>query len=799
MIEKNRIVNPISLKIWEDRYQFNGETYEESLKRVSDYISSKPKDSDELFELMDKGLFFPAGRTMCNAGIGKNLTLNNCFNFNSVGDSISEIFDAVKVGSLTHQAGGGIGYDFTHIRPNGTPTSNNATASGVVSFLQVFDAQTKTILASGRRGANLSALNIYHPDIYEYLESKSYDEGKLTQFNLSVMVDDNFMKAVENDENVFLRYPVYDENNHIITDESKWKVKEEIRALDLWNLLMKKVYDTGEYGVFFYENMNEDNPTYYAETITSSNPCGEYLSGVLKFDFAKLKKVNPEDYKGACNLGSIFVHKHVLKPFTQNAKIDWDELRKTIKISVRALDGIIDINKFPLEAYENYQKAFRTIGLGVTGIANTLAMLNVNYGSEESVDVVDNIMEFVAYEAYMASIELAKEKGEFEFIDRKKHTECGFIQKHLKNGMYPWQNVVDGILKHGIRNARILSVAPVGTLSLTYGNNCSSGCEPTFSLSYQRKVKIGGQSDENVQIVDFTDYAYSEWLKVKDNKDTIVKESVFDTALNIGVDKHIAILEVIAKHTDMSVSKTINIPTEYSFEETKQVYMDCWKKKIKGATIFRPNEIRKGVMITEDMKETVEEPNQLQTLEWGTVIDSSDDLLGRKTKIQTGCGSLHISGFFDEYTGELQEVFLNKGGTGGCLGFMGGLSRMISLSLRAGVPFETVFEQLTSVQGCPSYVVRTKVNKDTSKGSNCSSAIGYALKKMLDDVRYDLGILEEADIQIKQGNNKPVVQLKRSMDYEGEEFYEVCPECGEKSPRSSSCFSCANCGYSKCS
>ena len=282
-------------------------------------------------------------------------------------------------------------------------------------------------------------------------------------------------------------------------------------------------------------------------------------------------------------------------------------------------------------------------------------------------------MEFVAYEAYMASIELAKQKGEFAFIDRKKHSECGFIQKHLKDGLYPWQNVVDGIMKYGIRNARILSVAPTGTLSLTYGNNCSSGCEPTFSLSYQRKVKIGGQSDDNIQIVDFTDYAYGEWLKIKDNEDTIVKENIFDTALNIGVDKHIAILEVIAKHTDMSVSKTINIPTEYSFEDTKQVYMDCWKKGIKGCTIFRPNEIRKGIMITEDTKEDIfEDVTNSHNLEWGTVIESSDDLLGRKTKIQTGCGSLHISGFFDEYTGELQEVFLNKGGSGGCLGYMSG-------------------------------------------------------------------------------------------------------------------------------
>lgn len=267
-----KINNPVSYQIWKDRYCKNNETEDGNLHRVAKFCSFNEKEEKDLFNLLDNRLFFYGGRTMSNAGIGSSLTLNNCFNLNSVPDSIDKIFDTVRIGALTQKAGGGTGYDFSSIRPNGSSTSNDAVASGVVSFMQVFNTQTATILQGGRRGANMGILNIYHPDIFEYLDAKSYDAGKLVHFNLSVMIDDDFMRAVENNEDIYLHYPVYDEKFHIIKDENKWTVKKKQNAKELYDLIIRKAYDTGEYGVFFYDNLNKDNNTWYCETITGTNP-----------------------------------------------------------------------------------------------------------------------------------------------------------------------------------------------------------------------------------------------------------------------------------------------------------------------------------------------------------------------------------------------------------------------------------------------------------------------------------------------------------------------------------------------
>lgn len=455
---------------------------------------------------------------------------------------------------------------------------------------------------------------------------------------------------------------------------------------------------------------------------------------------------------------------------------------------VEMLDNVVDRNVYPDDGFKQYQELLRTLGVGTTGLATMLQMLNLKYGTEEANIFIDELYNVIAKYLYSASVELAKTKGSFKLFDANKYLQSGFFTNHDD---LEWKQIKSDIRKHGIRNARLISIAPSGTTSLVFGNNCSSGIEPVFMYEYSRDIKIGGQTDENIKKVTMNDYGWGLYKELF-GEDSEMPEH-FTTAMELSVEQHVETLSHIAKHVDMAISKTVNVPTDYPFEDAKNIYMDAWKKGIKGVTIFRPNELRKGIFNT-DTKEEKSENNTLN-LEWGTVIESSDELIGRKTKIQTGCGSLHISGFFDEYTGELQEVFLNKGGSGGCLGYMSGLSRMISLSLRAGIPFETVFEQLTSVQGCPSYVVRTKTNGDTSKGNNCSSAIGFALKKMLDDVKYDLGILEEAEIHVKQSDKqqiKPTTQLTTQ--------FIRCPECGEMSASNSTgCLTCISCGFSKCS
>lgn len=786
-------VNEILENIWKDRYQKNNESLDDNFRRVSKYVSKTKEEEEEFYNIMKNVLFLPAGRTMSNSGIGRDLTLNNCFVAPQIKDDLSDIFNKVSLGAKTHQKGGGIGYDFSQLRPKGSPTSNDAIASGAISFMDVFNAQTATILQGNRRGANMGVMNIYNMDIEDFITAKSYDKGKLNHFNVSVMVDNDFITAVKNNENTFLHYPVYNEDGDIEKNPEKWIYKKEVSAKRIWDLIMQRAYDNGEPGIFFYDNLNNDNNLWYIENIVCSNPCAEYLAGTIYGYDKNNNKLNSNDFGGACNLGSLFLHNFVINPFMSDAKIDCDKLKATIYSAVRMLDNIIDINNFPDKIYENYQKSFRTIGLGITGLADALAMMGIKYNSKTAELFVFDLMNFITLNVYKASIELSKEKGEFPLLDREKFVESGFIQKHC--ACYDeWEQVKEDILKYGIRNAKMISVAPVGTLSLTFGNNCSSGLEPIFSLEYERKVKIGGQSDDNMKIIPMRDYAYGEWLKIKDNPKCVVDKSVFVTALEMTVDQHVDMLASVAYHVDMSCSKTINVPSDYSFEDTKKIYEKCHDLGIKGCTIFRPNEIRQGILIAENTTSDVNNLNQSTQIELprGYIIKVSDDLVGYKRKLNTGCGSIHLEVYSDEVTGEPQETFINIGSGGGCERNYQFISRLISLALRAGVPIEAIIDQAMSIRPCNSYVNRTRTKNDTSIGTSCPSAIGYALKD-LQNKMYNAYVADCCSGECQDYVN--AVNAKQTDDNNKAK----CPECGEELMFEGGCNICKSCGWSKCS
>lgn len=775
-------VNEVLENIWKDRYRKNNESLDDNFRRVAEYIGKTAEEKQEFYNVMKDVLFLPAGRTMSNSGIGRDLTLNNCFVAPQIKDDLTDIFAKVSLGAKTHQKGGGIGYDFSQLRPKGSPTSNDAIASGAISFMDVFNAQTATILQGNRRGANMGVMNVYNMDIEDFITAKSYDEGKLNHFNVSVMVDDDFITAVRNNENVFLHYPVYNDAGEIEKNPDNWIYKKEVSAKEIWDSIMQRAYDNGEPGIFFYDNLNKDNNLWYVENIVCSNPCAEYLAGTIYGNDKNGNKLNPNDFGGACNLGSLFLHNFVTNPFTEKANVDYDKLKATIFTAVRMLDNIIDINNFPDKIYENYQKSFRTIGLGITGLADMLAMVGMKYNSDLARCFVSDLMNFIALNTYKASIELAKEKGEFPLLDRKKFVQSGFITKHC--GLKEWDKVRDDILKYGIRNAKMISIAPTGTLSLTFGNNCSSGLEPIFSLEYERKVKMGGQSEDNVKIIPMRDYAYGKWLKVKDNPECTVGKDVFVTALEMTVDEHVDMLGSIAYHVDMSCSKTINVPSDYSFEDTKKIYEKCHDLGIKGCTIFRPNEIRQGILIT-DNQEQAESDNTSSELPRGFIIKADDNCIGLKRTLHTGCGTLHCEAFFDPSNGQLLETYFSKGSSGGCNNFMIGLSRMISLAARGGVDIYSIIDQLNSCGTCPSYAVRSATKKDTSKGSCCPVAIGNALRDMYEFMQNDIS---------EDDNEKNM-----TVDDKPKKIINPCPQCGEELFFEGGCNICKACGWSKCS
>lgn len=782
-------VNEVYESIWKDRYQKNGELYDDQLWRVANFIAEaessieeiRDKWTDKFFGIMSAGYFFPAGRTMSNAGIGEKLTLNNCFVAPIVGNSMEQIFNAVKLGAMTHKSGGGIGYAFSNLAPNGYKTRNDAIASGPVSFMDVFNAQTATVQQGSRRGANMGMLSVYHPDILEFIHAKSATEGRLNHFNLSVVVDDAFMNLVIDNGQVQLHWPIYDEKGNKLPPD-KWdkQFTKLVSARDIWNEIMQMAYDNGEPGVFFEDNANNRNPAWYVEKIVCSNPCSEYLAGTIN-------ATDPSQYGGACNLGSLFLHNFVKNPFTKQAHLDTDALRDTISIAVRMLDDIIDVNKFPDKIYENYQKGMRTIGIGITGLADMLAMLGMKYDSQEARDYVESLMQTITNAEYYASVQLAKEKGCFPLCEPDKHADSTYVKSVLEH------DVIAEMSEYGIRNAKIQAVAPCGTISMVFGNNCSSGIEPIFSLSYDRKVKIGGQDDKDVKIVKMMDYAYYLYHKLKDEGKQLDfdEHDIFPTALNMSVDDHVAMLAIISKYTDMSVSKTINVPTEASFDEVKDIYVQCWKNGIKGCTIFRPNAIRQGILLTKNKDDESKPKSPSLTLPRGTIIECSNDLIGKKRKINSGCGSIHVLAFFDPMDGSLQEVYFNKGSTGGCGNSLVGLSRMISLLCRAGVDIIAIKDQLDSTGVCPSYATRKATHHDTSKGSCCPMAIGNALVEMYNEMQSELDDKEEEEKPVKQKSIKPIHANNAPST-------EVCPECGEPLVHIGGCVSCPNCAWTKC-
>ena len=794
------IINKVSQQIWEDRYQKNKETFEDNIARVAKYLALDDKEFEMFYDVMERCLFYPAGRIMSNSDIGRNLTLNNCFTLNLVPDNMEGIFEYVKKGAITQKAGGGTGYNFSLLRPNGTPTSNDAVASGVVSFMDAFDSQTHTVLQGNRRGANMGCLMIYHPDIEEFLEAKSWEEGKLNHFNLSVLVDDEFMKAKDNNEMITLRYPCMYETGELVTNPSEWKITKEVNAKELWDKIMTKAYNTGEYGVLFYDNMNKDNNLKYMETIITTNPCGEYLAGTLYRNNKPL-----ENHLGACNLGSLFLHNFVENPFTKDAKINYTDLRYTIEVAIRMLDNVIDINNYPLEAYENYQKGVRTIGLGVTGLADMLCMLNMKYDSKEAVEFVDNLMDDISFIEYETSIMLAKEKGAFPYLedeDREKFASSNYIMKHYEKSS-KWKKIIEGIKKYGIRNARLQAIAPTGTLSLTYGNNCSSGLEPIFSLEYERKIKFGGQDDSNIQIYPMRDYAYGEWLKVKDNEKCIVKEDVFQTAMDLSVDAHINILGVMAFHTDMSCSKTINIPTDYPFEKTKEVYDKCHKLGIKGCTIFRPNPVRQGILVTEKQEEK-EEQEINQELKHGTWLAKPNDTIYYERKVYTGCSKLILFIGYSQNENRIVDVFVKHTSKGGCKSNIDGIVILMSGILRYGGNLQSIQKALEGVGTCNSFNNAKNKGIKLSKGASCPTAI---LNTILEFEQEMKGVKPQRIDLLSKMNEEKEKEIfseeeKKFLKENGEGAfalkYSKCPQCGTEILHTGGCVSCPNGCWSKC-
>jgi len=552
--------NPMAMQIWDMKYRLKNQdgtpidlTVYDTWRRVAKSLADVEKDPEYwepiFYDVLQSFGFIPAGRINAGAGTERNVTLFNCFVMGAIPDSLAGIMDGLKEAALTMQAGGGIGYDFSTLRPQDAPVKGvAATASGPLTFMDVWDAMCRTIMSAGvRRGAMMATMRVDHPDIFKFIDAKR-DASRLRMFNLSVLVTDEFMQAVKDNAKFDLRFG--------------GKVYKTVSARGLWDHITQATYAYAEPGVIFIDRINQLNNLNYIEKIAATNPCGE----------------QPLPPYGACLLGSI----NLAAMLDDTFNIDKEKLFHHVATAVRMMDNVVDASRFPLPDQEAEAKAKRRIGLGVTGLADALALGGIVYGSEEAVAWTDEVMSWIAEIAYMSSVQLAKEKGAFPLFDVDKYLSTENMR------MMP-EYIRDEIRKHGIRNALLTSIAPTGTISL-YAGNVSSGIEPIFALEYDRKVmqKDGSKVTETVR-----DYAVDKWARTYPDK---ALPASFVTAQTLMPIDHVRMQAAAQRWIDSSISKTINCPEDIAFDDFKEVYMQAWELGCKGCTTYRPNDVTGSVL-----------------------------------------------------------------------------------------------------------------------------------------------------------------------------------------------------------
>ncbi|NDW48058.1 adenosylcobalamin-dependent ribonucleoside-diphosphate reductase [Ruegeria sp. PrR005] len=560
----SRFAAPIAEQIWDMKYRFKqadgtpiDQTVEDSWRRIARALAQVEKDprhwEQEFYTALEDFKYLPAGRITAGAGTARRVTLFNCFVMGTIPDSMGGIFEMLKEAALTMQQGGGIGYDFSTIRPRGADVKGVAAdASGPLSFMDVWDAMCRTIMSAGsRRGAMMATMRCDHPDIEQFIAAKS-DPARLRMFNMSVLVTDAFMEAVKADGSWELQFD--------------GKIYHTVEARALWNKIMQATYDYAEPGVIFIDRINAANNLNYVETIAATNPCGE----------------QPLPPYGACLLGSINLARLVKAPFEAEAALDPEALQELVATAVRMMDNVVDASKFPLPEQAAEAQNKRRIGLGVTGLADALLMLGLRYGSDEAAKQTEDWLHAIARAAYLASVELAKEKGAFPLFDAEKYLASGTMRAMD-------EDVRAAIRTHGIRNALLTSIAPTGTISL-YAGNVSSGIEPVFAYAYTRKVlqKDGSRTEEEV-----VDYAVQMW---RDKFGDTPLPDYFVNAQTLAPADHVRMQAAAQKWIDSSISKTINCPEDISFDDFKDVYMQAWDLGCKGCTTYRPNDVTGSVL-----------------------------------------------------------------------------------------------------------------------------------------------------------------------------------------------------------
>ena len=749
----SRFSAPIAEAIWDMKYRYKEAdgspvdlSVEDSWRRVARALSaSEPEREAEFYAALEDFKFLPAGRILAGAGTGRTVSLFNCFVMGTIPDSMAGIFDQLKEAALTMQQGGGIGYDFSTIRPRGADVKGVAAdASGPLSFMDVWDAMCRTIMSAGsRRGAMMATMRCDHPDIEDFIAAKA-DAARLRMFNMSVLVTDPFMEAVRDDGPWDLSF--------------EGRVYHTVKARDLWNRIMRATYDYAEPGVIFIDRINAMNNLAYCETIAATNPCGE----------------QPLPPYGACLLGSINLARLVSDPFEDGAALDEAELTRLVTTAVRMMDNVVDESRFALEVQRQEAKAKRRIGLGVTGLADALLMTGLRYGSDEAAAQTEAWMHLIARAAYLASVELAKEKGPFPLFDAEAYLASGTLAQMD-------EDVRDAIRAHGIRNALLTSIAPTGTISL-YAGNVSSGIEPVFAYAYTRKVlqKDGTRTEEEV-----VDYAVAAW-RAKFG-DAPLPDHFVD-AQQLAPGDHVKMQAAAQKWIDSSISKTINVPEDISFEAFKDVYAQAYETGCKGCTTYRPNEVTGSVLSVSEKADAAPQSDRgAEVIYMSEPLDRPPALEGSTYKLKwpESEHAIYITVNDLVVGGQRRpfEVFINSKNMEH-FAWTVALTRMISAVFRRGGDVSFVVEELKAV-----FDPRGGAWMGGRYVPSILAAIGGVIERHM----IDTGFIAGEGMGLKTDPHAEIVNLPTHRG-------PACPHCGQYEMRMvEGCMTCASCGHSKCS
>ena len=756
-----------SKKVLEKRYlkkDHNGkviENPEEMFRRVAKVIASADKKhgyksqdiqktEEEFYQLMTNLEFMPNSPTLMNAGreLGQ---LAACFVL-PIEDSMDSIFETLKATALIHKSGGGTGFSFARLRAkNSVVKSTGGVASGLVSFMKVFDAATQAVKQGGtRRGANMGILRVDHPDILEFISCKESNK-EITNFNISVAITNDFMKKLAKGES-------YD-----LIDPRTKKVVGHLNAKMVFDLIVKMAHKNGEPGIIFIDKMNEFNPTPKLGEYEATNPCGEQV--LLPYE--------------SCNLGSINLFRTLVKE-DGKYKIDWQKLKNTTQKAVHFLDNVIDLNKFPLDHIEEQTKATRKVGLGVMGWGSLLLRLGIPYDCDEAVKLAEKVMSFITQEARKESYKLGKQKGTFPVFKKSKY--------YSKNS------------KHVLRNATVTTIAPTGTISLIAGP-CSSGIEPLFAISFYRAQCLDNERMVETDPV-FVEVAkergfYSEVLMKKIAEKGSVKDfkeipedirRVFVTTHDIAPEWHIRMQAAFQKYTDNAVSKTVNFPHSATEDDVRKVYQVAHELGCKGITVYRDGS-REEQVLNIAREETQPEPGKIGPRPRPEVVT------GTTTKVSTGCGNLYVTINSDEHQRPF-EVFTQMGKAGGCAASqLEAVGRLLSLAFRSGIEIKSIIDQLHGIR-CPS--------PSWEKGVrifSCADAIARVVERRLDAAsapQIPDKIEVKQEVKVAAGGSQEVKLEVAPKKRSSVNIVGVCPDCGGAMRHEEGCLKCHACGFSKC-